>query len=176
MLFSYYIYKKYFHPDASEKKLVRIGRWAVIFSMLIAAVVAPGLKSLDQAYQFIQEYVGFFSPGVLAIFLLGMFWKRTTAKAALVGALLTIPISTVLKFLPLATNNTIHDIPFLDRMAITFVIITALMVLLSLIKPKRENDVHNIEVDISLFRVSNGFVIGSIVICGILIALYTVYW
>jgi len=175
-IFSLDIYKKYFHPEASEKKLVRIGRWAVIISMLIAAIVAPGLKSLDQAYQFIQEYVGFFSPGVLAIFLLGMFWKKTTSQAALMGALFTIPISTALKFLPLATNGAIHDIPFLDRMAITFLLITALMVVTSLIKPKKENDVHKIEVDSSLFKVSRSFVIGSIIICGILMALYTAYW
>jgi SSS family solute:Na+ symporter len=143
--------------------------------MLIAAIVTPALKSLDQAYQFIQEYVGFFSPGVLAIFLLGMFWKRTTASAALAGAVLTIPISTVLKFLPLAING-MPNIPFLDRMAITFILITALMVVISLIKPKRENEANDIEVDRSMFKVSGSFVIGSIIICGILIALYTVYW
>jgi SSS family solute:Na+ symporter len=174
-IFSLDIYKKYFNRNASEKKLVGVGRWAVIISMLIAAIVTPALKSLDQAYQFIQEYVGFFSPGVLAIFLLGMFWKRTTASAALAGAVLTIPISTVLKFLPLAING-MPNIPFLDRMAITFILITALMVVISLIKPKRENEANDIEVDRSMFKVSGSFVIGSIIICGILIALYTVYW
>ncbi len=86
----------------------------------MAAMVTPALKSLDQAYQFIQEYVGFFFPGVLAIFLLGMFWKRTTAGAALAGALLTIPVSAVLKFLPVWTNGVFPDYPFLDRMTITF--------------------------------------------------------
>ena len=120
-IFSLDIYKKYFNKDASEKKIVGVGRWAVIISMVIAAIVTPALKSLDQAYQFIQEYVGFFSPGVLAIFLLGMFWKRTTAAAALTGALLTIPISTVLKFLPVWTNGSFPDYPFLDRMTITFI-------------------------------------------------------
>jgi solute:Na+ symporter, SSS family len=172
-IFSLDIYKKYFNKGASEQKLVRIGRWAVIISLLIAAVVTPALKSLDQAYQFIQEYVGFFSPGVLAIFLLGMFWKRTTAQAALMGALFTIPISTALKFLPLAINR-MTDIPFLDRMAITFLAVALLMVVISLIKPKK--DEHAIEVDTSLFNVSGGFIIGAIIICGILIALYTVYW
>src|SRR5215204_2437347 len=99
-IFSLDIYRKYINKEAGERKLVLTGRWAVIISMVIAAVVAPSLKSLDQAYQFIQEYVGFFSPGVLAIFLLGMFWRRTTSLAALLGALLTIPVSTLLKFLP----------------------------------------------------------------------------
>jgi SSS family solute:Na+ symporter len=174
-IFSLDIYKKYFNKDASDRKVVRVGRWAVIISMLMAAMVTPALKSLDQAYQFIQEYVGFFSPGVLAIFLLGMFWKRTTAGAALAGALLTIPVSAVLKFLPVWTNGVFPDYPFLDRMTITFFIIAILMIAISLLKPAKENN-NTIEVDSRWFKVSTGFVIGSILIGGVLIALYTVFW
>jgi SSS family solute:Na+ symporter len=175
-IFSLDIYKKYFNKDASEKKVVRTGRWAVIIAMLIAAIVTPALRSLDQAYQFIQEYVGFFSPGVLAIFLLGMFWKRTTAGAALAGALLTIPISVVLKFLPGWSNGAFPDYPFLDRMTITFFAIALIMIVISLIKPKSVNDEHVIELDKSMFKVSPAFIIGSVIICGILAALYTVFW
>lgn len=174
-IFSLDIYRKYIDKNASEKKLVHIGRWAVIISMLIAALVTPALKSLDQAYQFIQEYVGFISPGVLAIFLLGLFWKKTTAAAAMAGALLTIPISTVLKFLPSWSNGAFPDYPFLDRMGITFLLTVLIMVTVSLAKPKPPGT-HEIIVDTSMFRVSRGFVIGSIIICGILAALYTVFW
>ena len=175
-IFSLDIYKKYFNKDAGERKLVITGRWAVIISMLIAAIVAPALKSLDQAYQFIQEYAGFFSPGVLAIFLLGMFWKKTTAAAGLAGALLTVPISTVLKFLPSWTNGAFPNYPFLDRMTITFFAIVIIMVTISLVKPKPATDTHNIEMDTSLFKVSPAFIVGSFIICGILAALYTVFW
>ncbi|MES2648500.1 MAG: sodium/sugar symporter [Bacteroidota bacterium] len=175
-IFSLDIYRKYFDKNASEKKLVRVGRWAVIISMLIAAIVTPALKSLDQAYQFIQEYVGFISPGVLAIFVLGLFWKRTTAAAAMAGALLTIPISTVLKFLPYWSSGAFPDFPFLDRMTITFVTIVIIMVAMSLIKPRAATDTHEIVIDKSMFRVRNDFVIGSVIICGILIALYTAFW
>jgi SSS family solute:Na+ symporter len=175
-IFSLDIYKKYFNKQASEKKVVRVGRWAVILAMLIAAIVTPALKSLDQAYQFIQEYVGFFSPGVLAIFLLGMFWKRTTAGAALAGAVLTIPISTALKFLPAWTHGAFPDYPFLDRMAITFLIVTIMMIIISLLKPADKTSHHVIEVDKSMFKVSPGFVVLSVIICGILAALYTVFW
>jgi solute:Na+ symporter, SSS family len=170
------IYKKYFNKSATERKLVITGRWAVIFSMVTAAVVAPALKSLDQAYQFIQEYVGFFSPGVLAIFLLGMFWKKTTAGAALAGALLTVPVSIVLKLLPAWTNGAFPDYPFLDRMTISFFATLVLMIAISLAKPKPADDKHVIEVDQSLFKVSPGFIIGSFIICGMLAALYTVFW
>lgn len=174
-IFSLDIYRKFIDKNASEKKLVRTGRWAVIISMLIAALVTPALKSLDQAYQFIQEYVGFISPGVLAIFLLGLYWKKTTATAAMAGALLTIPISTVLKFLPSWSNGAFPDYPFLDRMGITFLLTTFIMIVVSLAKPKPPGT-HEIAVDTSMFRVSRGFVIGSIIICGILAALYTVFW
>ncbi|TDH21581.1 sodium transporter [Segetibacter sp. 3557_3] len=175
-IFSLDIYRKYINPEASEKKLVQVGRWAVIVAMLIAAIVTPALRSLDQAYQFIQEYVGFISPGVLAIFLLGLFWKPTTAAAAMTGALLTIPISTVLKFLPYWTDGAFPDYPFLDRMSITFVLIVVIMVVMSLVRPKRENDTHVIEIEPSMFRVSREFVVGSIIIVGILSALYTIFW
>ena len=175
-IFSLDIYKKYFNKEASERKMVLVGRWAVVIAMVIAAIVTPALKSLDQAYQFIQEYVGFISPGVLAIFLLGFFWKRTTANAAMAGALLTIPISTVLKFLPAWTNGAFPDYPFLDRMSITFVTIVIVMIAMSIINPRKESDTHIIEVDTSMFRITTGFAIGSIIIMGILLALYTVFW
>ena len=177
-IFSLDIYKKYFNKTASDRKLVITGRWVVIISMFIAALVAPALKTLDQAYQFIQEYVGFFSPGVLAIFLLGMFWKKTTATAGLAGALLTVPIAAVLKFLPVWTNGGFPDYPFLDRMTISFFVIVFVMIAISILKPesKLQHETHTIEVDKSMFKVSTEFIIGSFIICGILIALYTVFW
>ncbi len=175
-IFSLDIYNKYFNREASERRLVIVGRWAVIIAMLIAALVTPALKSLDQAYQFIQEYVGFISPGVLAIFLLGLYWKKTTAPAAMAAALLTIPVSTVLKFLPVWTNGAFPDYPFLDRMTITFFLLVVVMVVMSISKPKAQNDTHVIEVDKSMFRVSTSFLVGSVIICGILAALYTAFW
>lgn len=175
-IFSLDIYKKYFNKEATERKMVLVGRWTVVIAMVIAGIVTPALKSLDQAYQFIQEYVGFISPGVLAIFLLGFFWKRTTASAAMAGALLTIPISTVLKFLPVWTDGSFPDFAFLNRMVITFVAIVVVMIAMSLINPKKENDTHVIEVDTSMFKITPGFAFGSILILGVLAALYTVFW
>jgi SSS family solute:Na+ symporter len=175
-IFSLDIYKKYFNKSASDKKMVNIGRWAVVIAMTVAAVVTPALKSLDQAYQFIQEYVGFISPGVLAIFLLGFYWKRTTTAAAMTGALITIPLSTVLKFLPVWTNGAFPDYPFLDRMAIDFVVIVILMIVISLSRPQKAAEENAIEVDTSMFKISTSFAIGSILIMGILTALYTVFW
>ncbi|HEX5152102.1 MAG TPA: sodium/sugar symporter [Parafilimonas sp.] len=175
-IFSLDIYKKYFKKDATERQLVLTGRISVIVAMLLAGIVAPALKNLDQAYQFIQEYVGFISPGVLAIFLLGFFWKRTNSAAALTAALLTIPLSTVLKFLPVWTNGAFPDYPFLDRMTIVFVIIVLLMIMISLTDRKTKDNPKALVIDTTMFRCSPSFIVGSVIIIGILAALYTVFW
>ena len=175
-IFSLDIYKKFFYKNATEKQLVLTGRWTVIIAMLLACLVAPALRSLDQAYQFIQEYVGFISPGVLAIFLLGFFWKRTTSAAALAAAILTIPLSTLLKFLPAWTNGHFTDYPFLDRMSIVFVFLICLMILISFLDHKSKDQPRVIQIDTTLFRFSSAFAAGSVLILGILTALYTVFW
>ncbi|HEX5170078.1 MAG TPA: sodium/sugar symporter [Cyclobacteriaceae bacterium] len=175
-IFSLDIYKKFFRKNASEKALVSTGKWTVIVAMLLAGVVAPALRSLEQAYQFIQEYVGFISPGVLAVFLLGLFWKKTTTNAALAGTLLTIPVSTLLKFLPQWSNGYFPDVPFLDRMSITFGVIIFVMVTMSVLFPEKFEHRKAIEIDQQSFRVSFEFLTGAVIITGILVALYTVFW
>ncbi|HVF81615.1 MAG TPA: sodium/sugar symporter [Flavisolibacter sp.] len=175
-IFSLDIYKKFFNKTASEKKLVRTGRLTVIVAMLLACAVAPALRNLDQAYQFIQEYVGFISPGVLSIFLLGFFWKRTTSAAALASAIITIPLSTVLKFLPAWTNGAFPDFPFMDRMTIVFIFLMLLMVVMSLADRKSKDNPRLVIIDKSMFRTSPGFIVGSFIIVGVLAALYTVFY
>ena len=193
-IFSLDIYKPFFNKEASEKKLISTGRWAVIISMLVAALVAPALTALDQAYQFIQEYVGFISPGVLAIFLLGMFWKRTNSAAALTAAVLTIPLSVVLKWLPKicalrflagsgfsssvtqSDGTILYEIPFLERMTIVFLFLSALMVIISLLQPQAKNAARIIQVDKTMFRSTPSFIAGAVLIVGILAALYTAFW
>ena len=175
-IFSLDIYKKMIKPNASEKQLVNTGRWAVVISITVAAFVAPALRSLDQAYQFIQEYVGFLSPGVLAIFLLGLFWKKTTSGAALFGTILTIPLSATLKFLPDWTGGIFPVYPFLDRMFITFWIVLFLMILISLMTPASFQRKEILPFEKSMLEVKPALIIGSIIILGILAALYTVYY
>src|SRR5687768_3096804 len=91
-IFTLDLYKKYFNRNATEGNLVNVGKIAIVVSMVIAIFVAPQLSRFDQAFQFIQDFTGLISPGVCAIFLLGMFWKRASATAALVAALATIPL------------------------------------------------------------------------------------
>lgn len=175
-IFTLDIYKKFINTEASEKKMVSVGRWAVIVSSLVAIIIAPALRSFDQVYQFIQEYVGFISPGVFAIFLLGFFWKRTTSRAALTAALLTIPLSVLFKVLPELSRGALEPIPFLNRMSWVFCIIIALMVVVSLTDAKSKNNPKGLEIDRGMFRVTPAFTVASVVICGILATLYTVFW
>src|SRR5688572_243546 len=175
-IFALDIYKKFINKSASEKNIVATGKWVVIVAMVLAGIVTPLLRTLDQAYQFIQEYVGFISPGVLAIFLLGLFWKSTTSLAALLGALLTIPVSTLLKFLPYWSNGAFPDFPFLDRMTITFVLIIIVMIVTSLLGSRSTTQNEAIEIDLKMMKVSPAFLVGAVIILGILTGLYTSFW
>ncbi len=168
-IFTLDIYKHFFKKEATEQDQVKVGRIAIIVACIIAAIVAPALKSLDQGFQFIQEYTGFISPGVFAIFILGFFWKRTTANAALVGAALAIPLSVWLKF-------QFTGLPFINRMGWVFLIIVAVMAVISLADPRSKDNPKALKIDASMFKLNTAFTIGAILICGILAALYTVFW
>lgn len=137
--------------------------------MLIATLIAPQLRVLEQAFQFIQEYSSFITPGVFAIFFFGMFWKRTTSLAAMTAALLNIPLSVIFKI-------WFEHIPFLDRMGYIFLILVVVVVALSLLDPKSKNNPKALEIDAEMFKPSQGFVYIALLICGILAALYTVFW
>jgi SSS family solute:Na+ symporter len=168
-IFTMDIYKKYFGQNASETKQVRVGRITAVIAFVIAALVAPALGQLDQAFQFIQEYTGFISPGVFAIFFFGVFWKKTTSNAALAAAVVSIPLSVILKeFFPL--------LPFIDRMGIVFLILSAIMISISLIEGKGKDHPKAIIITKELFSTSTAFKIGALIIAGITAALYIVFW
>lgn len=168
-IFTMDIYSKYFGKNSSESNQVKVGRITAVVAFIIAAIVAPALGQLDQAFQFIQEYTGFISPGVFAIFFFGVFWKKTTSNAALVGAALSIPLSVVLKIM-------LPNLPFLDRMGVVFLVLAALMIIISLVEGKGKDHPKAIEIDAELFRTSTGFKIGAILIAGIIAGLYTIFW
>jgi solute:Na+ symporter, SSS family len=168
-IYSLDIYKRFVNKDADDKKVVRMGRIVIIAAFIIALAIAPALKSLGQGFAYIQEFTGFVSPGILAMFLLGFFWKRANSNGALAATLISIPLSALLKF-------TIPGMPFMDRMGWVFLACVALMVLFGLIDPKTKDNPKALSVESSMFRVSPGFVIGSLIVTGILAALYIVYW
>ncbi|MEI6946460.1 sodium/sugar symporter [Paraflavisolibacter sp. H34] len=190
-IFTLDIYKKKINPEADDKKLVWIGRATVVVAMVLALIVAP-FMGIDKkgGFQYIQEYTGFVSPGIFAMFILGFFWKKTTSNAAMFATIGGFGMSLVLKFLPkfldlsglfsmgysVRNAEGVYEIPFLDRMGIVFVLCIAGMWVISLAESRPGREPKGLEVDTRLFRPSPSFAVGSLIICGILAALYTIYW
>lgn len=190
-IFTLDIYKKKINSEASEKKLVKIGKATIITAMIVAILVAPFL-GIDKkgGFQYIQEYTGFVSPGVFAMFILGFFWKKTTSNAALFAMIGGLLLSVILKVLPtlvdlqflydfsLAVPNAkgIYEIPFVDRMGIVFLICVIGMYVISIYENKKGVEANGLEIDKSMFKVTPAFMVGSIIIIGVLAALYTVFW
>lgn len=194
-IFTLDIFKKKIDVDASEKKMVQVGKITVVAAMLLAVVIAPFL-GIDKkgGFEFIQEYTGFVSPGIFAMFIMGFFWKKTSSNAAMFATIGGFVLSVILKFLPGFMNleflystgfatlvkqedgTSLYEIPFLDRMGIVFAICVLLMILISLYDAKKGVKVKGLEVDTAMFKVSNGFAVGAMIICGVLVALYSIFW
>ena len=129
-LFTMDIYRKYINKDASDKKLVNVGRLTSLAALLIAAVaVKPLLGGLDQAFQYIQEYSGFIYPGIIVVFGLGLLWKRASNKAAIWTAIATIPLGILFKV-------CLGDVAFQLRAGYIFMILVTMFILISLIDKK----------------------------------------
>ena len=189
-IFTLDVYKKRFNTEASENKMVAIGRITVVVAMILAVVIAP-FMGIDKkgGFQYIQEYTGFVSPGIFAMFIMGFFWRKTTAGAAMFATIGGFVLSLVLKFLPGMMDlsflapigfskavDGVYEIPFLDRMGIDFVVVVLGMILISLVKPHTDANRKEIIVDTKLFRVDTGFAIGTAIICAVLATVYTVWW
>ena len=151
-----------------ETHLVRVGKIAATSALIVGAFVAPLLGSVDQAFQYIQEYTGFISPGVVAVFILGMFWKRTSSNAALTGVLISFVFSLLLKIIA-------PGVPFIDRMGLSFLLSAAVMVAISLYENKGP-DKKGINLEHGLFKTSMTFNIGALGVIAILAVIYTVFW
>jgi SSS family solute:Na+ symporter len=160
-----------------ERQLVMVGRIAAVVSIIIAMLMArPLLGSLDQAFQYIQEFSGFVTPGITVIFLLGLFWPRATEAGALVGAIASVVLSFVFWF-PADWGGVaaLNAVPFMNRMMIVFFISLALAVVVSLARPApAENNLITME-GVS-FGTRTGFNIASVIVIAILIALYATWW
>jgi SSS family solute:Na+ symporter len=194
-IFTLDIFKKKIDVDASEERMVKVGKITVIVAMLVAVIIAPFL-GIDKkgGFEFIQEYTGFVSPGIFAMFIMGFFWKKTSSNAAMFATIGGFLLSVLFKFLPGFVNleflassgyatlveqkdkTMAYEIPFLDRMGFVFLICVLIMIVISLIHSKRGVVVKGLEVDTKMFKVSNGFAVGAMIIGGILVALYSIFW
>ncbi|MDO7840767.1 sodium/sugar symporter [Sphingomonas immobilis] len=154
---------------AREKHLVFVGRAAAVVAILLAIVTArPLVGSSEQAFQFIQEFTGFFTPGITVIFLLGLFWKRANEAGALTAAAASVILSWAFKaWLP--------TIPFMNRMGLVFLIALALAVIVSLVTRSRA-DTDTIDTRSVSYATDSTFNVGAVAVVLILIALYVTWW
>lgn len=128
-IFTMDIYKVFFNPKANNRQLVLTGRLVAVVALVIAMLVSPQLASLDQVFQYIQEYTGYIYPGVVAVFCMGLFWRQITANAALWTAIATIPTGILFKLI-------YPDMPFLLRMGYVFIILLFIASLISFTEKK----------------------------------------
>jgi SSS family solute:Na+ symporter len=167
-IFTMDVYKP-LRPQTSQRQLVMIGRTTAVVALVIASFSArPLLGGFEQAFQYIQEFTGFFTPGICVIFLLGMFWQRTTATGALVAAVASAVLSFVFKlFWP--------SLPFMDRVGIVFLLCFAIAIVLSLAWPRQETALRVELKDID-YSTTTGFNVAAVIVTLILIALYATWW
>lgn len=156
-------------PDASQAKLVRVGRIAASIAIIVAVMTArPLLGGFDQGFQYIQEFTGFFTPGIVVIFLLGLFWKRANEAGALAAAVGSFLLSLVFKLLW-------PSLPFLDRMGVVFLATLLLGVGVAL-ATRASGDRDRIRTDDVGYATSPSFNVASLAVLAILVALYATYW
>lgn len=169
-IFSIDLYKVHISPQISEENLVKVGRISSVIIVAIAASIASFLSGIEQVFQFIQEYTGLVSPGITAMFVLGLFWKKTTARAAWIAVLITIPVPVTLKWI-------YPELPFLDNMVVSFLIICAQMIAVSLLDNRRPVQGTEWELPKGIFRITDRvFIWLSVVIAIILSLLYYIFW
>ena len=190
-IFTLDIYKTKLNVDADEKKLVNVGKKVIVVAMLIAVLVAPFL-GIDKkgGFQYIQEYTGFVSPGVFAMFILGFFWKKTTSNAALFATIGGFMFSILFKFMPAFVDlsflhatgfsvpnaDGVYEIPFIDRMGFVFLICVIGMYSISMYETARGVKTNGLEIDRTMFKMSPGFTVGMLIVLSLIAAFYTIFW
>jgi SSS family solute:Na+ symporter len=188
-IFTLDIYKKYINKEANEKQLVNIGRIAVVAAMVLAIAIAP-FMGIDKkgGFEFIQEYTGYVSPGIFALFIMGFFWKRTTSNAALFAMIGGLAFSILTKYIPAWTgvndcmfytaflDGDVYMIPFMDRMGWVFIFCVVSMVIISLADPESKNNPKGLEIDAKMFKLEPSFIAGTVIVVMAIVALYTYFW
>ncbi len=168
-IFTMDIYKPYINKQASEKNLVNAGRITAASALAIAIFMAPVMGNIPQMFQYIQEYTGLVSPGILAVFLMGLFWKKTTNKAAIVGVLASIVVALLLK-------SAVVELPWMDQMFYTMLITMVIIAGVSITTSETVDDPKGIQLTAMLFKTGPVFNISAYAILIVLVVLYAVFW
>lgn len=168
-IFTMDIYKPYINKNATDKQTVNTGRITAAVALVISVLLAPQLSSVPQVFQFIQEYTGLVSPGILAVFMMGLFWKKTTTKAAIYGVLGSIVVALLLKAPALG-------LPFMDQMFYTLIITIVMIAGISLTTNPEDDDPKAIITTSKTFQTDSSFNIGAYAVLIVTAVLYAVFW
>jgi len=159
----------YYKKNETQKHYVTVGRVVSLVSLTLAVICAkPLLGQAEQAFQYIQEFTGFFTPGICVLFLLGMFWKKANANSAMVAALGSFLLSIVLKYLW-------PELPFMDRVGLVFILCVILAVVTALITGGKDQE-NAVNLDDIQFKTRSSYNVAAIAVICILIALYSAWW
>lgn len=168
-IFTMDIYKPYLGKNSNEQRLVTVGRLSSAGALIIAVLMAPLLGNIPQMFQYIQEYTGVVSPGILGVFLMGLFWKKTTNKAAIIGIIASAIVALLLK-------STIVDLPWMDQMFYTLLITMVVIAGVSLTTSENDDDPKAISLTAKMFKTDGVFNICAYVIIIITAVLYALFW
>ena len=176
-IFTMDIYRSHFNKNASDAQMVFVGRITAVVALIIAIIIAPQLGSLGQVFIFIQEYTGVVSPGILAVFLMGLFYKKATNNAAIWGAILSIPIAMYFKVAPKGWSDAsvFVELPFMHQMGYTCIATLAIIALISYLDGNKD-DSKGINLTKKLFATNSTFNIGAFTVVLITAFLYAMFW
>jgi len=176
-IFTMDIYRSHFNKNATDAQMVSVGRITAVVALIIAIIIAPQLGSLGQVFIFIQEYTGVVSPGILAVFLMGLFYKKATNNAAIWGAILSIPIAMYFKVAPKGWSDAsiFVELPFMHQMGYTCIATLAIIALISYLDGNQD-DPKGINLTKKLFATNSTFNIGAFSVVLITAFLYAMFW
>lgn len=159
--------------DASDRHLVQVGRISAVAAMVIGGLAAqPLLGGFEQAFQYIQEFTGFFTPGIVVIFVLGMFWKRMSEAGALTAAVGSVVLSALFWWLQ-DTGQFVF--PFMNRVGLVFLLSALAAVVVSYAVPAKPGSLK-VVLDGIDFRTSWGFNLAGVGVIAFLILVYLLWW
>ena len=176
-IFTMDIYKSTINKKADDKQMVKVGRLTGLVALIIAMILAPQLGSLGQVFQFIQEYTGVVSPGILAVFLMGLFYKKATNNAAIWGVILSIPIAMYFKVAPNGWSDAsvFINIPFMNQMLVTCIGTLLIIAIISYFEGN-DDDPKGIVLSKKLFATSSTFNLAAFGVMLITAMLYAIFW
>jgi len=176
-IFTMDIYKSMFNKEANDKQMVKVGRLTGLVALIIAMLIAPQLGSLGQVFQFIQEYTGVVSPGILAVFLMGLFYKKATNNAAIWGVILSIPIAMYFKVAPNGWSDAalFVNLPFMHQMMLTCIGTVLVIACISKLEGNQD-DPKGIVLSKQLFATDKTFNVGAFGVLLIIVLLYALFW